>query len=450
MAEVITMPKLGLDMTEGTFVNWVKKEGDSVKAGDVIAEIESDKATIEIESTASGVLRKTLVEVGQVVPVGAPIAEVSAEGAESASTDVAKEGPATGRDKQTPNRPEQVPAPKPAPQPVAEPTVGSNGQAGQAEAAEHEESASQGEEFPGGVKASPIARRVAEERGIDLKQIKGTGPSGRITKSDVENFTPSAAPAAAPEGQAQAATAPAPAAPKPLVVPTGPGISAEPISRLRSRIAARMVESKTTVPHFYVTADIDMAPALALRKQINEGLPEDQKVSVNDLVIKAVALTLRQFPNLNSHYYGDKIVHHEHINIGIAVALDGGGLMNVVAKDADSTSISRMAQRNKQMIANARAGKVRPEEIEGSTFTVSNLGAYDVEHFVAIINPPEAGILAVGSAKEVPVVVNGEIKIGTRMKVTLSVDHRVSDGAEGAKFLQALKALLENPMRLLI
>jgi pyruvate dehydrogenase E2 component (dihydrolipoamide acetyltransferase) len=219
---------------------------------------------------------------------------------------------------------------------------------------------------------------------------------------------------------------------------------------MRARIAQRTTESKQQTPHFYLTAEVDMAPALALRKQINEGLPEAQKVTVNDLIVKAVALTLRKFPNLNSHFYGDKIVRHQRINIGIAVALEGGGLINVVAKDADSVSISRLAQRNKEMVANARAGKIKPEDVEGSTFTVSNLGLYDIEHFEAIINPPEAAILAVASARQVPVVVNGEITIGTRMKVSLSVDHRVSDGAEGAEFLKHLRELLEQPMRLLV
>src|SRR5258706_2710540 len=427
MPETIVMPKLGLDMTEGTFVNWVKKVGDPVKSGDVLAEIESDKATIEIESTASGVLTKTLVDVGAVVPVGAPIAEVSAEGAEAASEDVNKTGPAKA----------EVKEPAPA---------ASNGHGKEPAVAAPQAQPSTGEEFPGGVKASPIARRIADEKGIDLRQVQGTGPGGRIQKSDVEGFKPSQTPPAAP-APAVSAARPQPSA---QVAPTGPGITEEPVSRLRARIASRMTESKQTIPHFYVTTEIDMAPALALRKEINAGLPEEQKITVNDLVVKAVALTLRQFPNLNSHFYGDKIVHFEHINIGIAVALDGGGLMNVVAKDADITSISRMAQRNKQMIEGARAGKVKPDDIEGSTFTVSNLGAYQVENFSAIINPPEAGILAVSSAREIPVVVNGEIKIGTRMKCTISVDHRVSDGAEGARFMQALKGLLEAPMRLLI
>jgi pyruvate dehydrogenase E2 component (dihydrolipoamide acetyltransferase) len=309
-------------------------------------------------------------------------------------------------------------------------------------------STSVGEEFPAGAKASPLARRVAEEKGIDLRQVQGTGPGGRITKSDVEGFTPGAAPAAA--SAAPAATPVVTLATPSAKIPTGPGIKTEPVTKIRATIARRMVEAKQTVPHFYVTTEIDMAPAVALRKQINAGLPEDQKVSVNDMVVKAAALALRTFPNLNSHFYGDTIVRFEHINIGIAVALDNGGLMNVVSKDADITSISRIAQRNKQMIANARSGKVKPEDIEGSTFTVSNLGPFDVEHFLAIINPPEAAILAVASAKEVPVVVNGEIKIGTRMKCTLSVDHRISDGAEGARFMQEFKALLEAPLRLLI
>lgn len=424
MAETIMMPKLGLDMTEGTFVNWVKKVGDQVKAGDVIAEIEADKATIEIESSASGVLTKQLVKVGDAVAVGAPIAEIGTEGAEQSNKDV----PQRKVEAETEVKPKAETAP-------------SDGNKAVTPVKPVESSV--GDEFPAGAKASPIARRMAEEKGIDLRQVQGTGPGGRITKADVENFKPGAkpVPAGAPSGVQSW---------QPKPVPSGPGITVEPITKIRSIIAQRMTEAKQTVPHFYVTTEIDMGAAVVLRKQINEGLPEDQKISVNDLVVKAVALTLRQFPNLNSHYYGDKIVRHSYINIGIAVALDNGGLINVVAKDADVTSISRMAQRNKQMIANARAGKVRPEDIEGSTFTVSNLGPYDVEHFVAIINPPEAGILAVGSARQVPVVVNGELKIGTRMKCTLSVDHRISDGAEGAQFMQQLKLLLESPMRLLI
>ena len=415
MAETVTLPKLGFDMTEGTFLNWVKNIGDEIKAGDVIAEIESDKATIEVESTVSGVLLKTLVNAGQVVPVGAPIAMVGA-------ADEKPSAPAAAH--------------APAPKKAASAAPVTNG-AAVAPAPVSSPSPSVSNEFPGGVKASPIARKVAEEKGIDLRMVHGTGPGGRITKTDVEAFV-------APVVQPVPVRAPA-------GIPSGPGIVVELLSKLRQRIAARMVESKQTVPHFYVTTEIDVKDLLEMRKKvINASLPEDNKVTINDLVVKAVALTLRDFPNLNSHYYGDKVVRYKNINIGIAVALDGGGLMNVVAKDADKMSISQIAQKNKELVAAARSGKVRPEDIEGSTFTVSNLGAYDVENFSAIINPPEAAILAVGSAREVPVVINGEVKVGSRMKCTLSVDHRISDGAEGAKFMQALKNLLEKPMKLLL
>ncbi|MBL8147639.1 MAG: 2-oxo acid dehydrogenase subunit E2, partial [Anaerolineae bacterium] len=230
-----------------------------------------------------------------------------------------------------------------------------------------------------------------------------------------------------------------------------PDIEILEVTKMRSRIASRMLESKQQTPHFYVTAVVDVEALLALRAQINAALDDERKVSVNDLIVKAAALTLRQFPNLNSHFYGDKIVRYKRINVGIAVALPQGGLMNVVSKDADKTSISTIARQNKEMIARARDNKVRPDDIQGSTFTVSNLGAYDVDEFAAIINPPEAAILAVSTAAKVPVVkADGTLGVGSRMKLTVSVDHRVSDGAEGAQFLQALKKLLETPMQLLV
>jgi pyruvate dehydrogenase E2 component (dihydrolipoamide acetyltransferase) len=429
MSELVKLPELGSGITEGTFLNWVKQVGDAVKVGDVIAEIESDKATLEVESSVGGVILEQLVQPGQSVPINAPIAKVGAAAEAS------------------------MPAPSaPAPAPAASVSAPANGKPAAAPVA----STSVGEEYPNGVKASPVARAIAEQRGIDLRSVQGTGPGGRIVKADVENYAPAAAApvvAAAPTVQATPAVN---ATPMPVVfatrpVPSGEGITVEATPRIRERIAARMVESKTTIPHFYLTTEVDMAPALDLRKQINASLPDDAKVTVNDIVVKAVALTLRQFPNLNSHFYGDKIVRYTHINIGVAVALDGGGLINVVAKNADSMSISALAKRNKEMIVAVRASKgVKPDYIDGSTFTVSNLGAYEIEHFMAIINPPEAAILAVGSAKETPIVVNGEVKIANRMKITLSVDHRVSDGAEGAQYLQALKKLLEAPMRLLL
>lgn len=450
MSETITMPALGVDMQQGTFLNWLKQVGDEVKSGDVIAEIEADKATVEIQSPADGILMEKKVDPGESVYAGMELGRVGSPEelkGYAPMTDVSRQ-PELETEQAFQRAPTEeeiklatqtLPAVAP-PSPVAAPQDGN---------------------VPGGIKASPIARRMADERGIDLKLIAGTGPGGRITKSDVEKFQPTAVrPAAAPTTAsvpapaAPAAQAPAQApAPTPTVTrtaPSGPDITEEPLSRMRQRIAARTIESKTTIPHFYLTMEVDMAAALALRKQINASLPEEQKVTVNDIVVKAAALALRKFPNLNSHYYGDKLVRHGRINIGIAVSLEGGGLMNVVARDADSTSISRLAQRNKELITAARSGKIRLEDLEGATFTVSNLGPYNVEHFEAIISPPEAAILAVATAREVPVVVDGEIKVGNRMKLSLSVDHRVSDGVEGAEFLSYVRELLEQPMRLLV
>lgn len=418
MAEVVKMPMLGATMQEGTFVNWTKEVGQSVQTGEVIAEIEADKATIEIESPFSGVLVEKLVGAGDVVKVGMPLAHIE-----------------TANGGATPSQP--APAAQSEARPPAQPAPVA---AAPAEVDPH---------LPDGVRASPLARRIARERGIDLKALSGTGPGGRIVKADVERFTPAAA---QPVAESPSAPAPAktPVAAPARTLPSGEGIVHEPLSRMRQRIAARTLESKTTIPHFYLTGEIDMAAALALRKQINEGLPEDEKVTVNDLIVKAVALALRKFPNLNSHLYGETLVRYQYIHIGIAVALPEGGLVNVVARNADQVSISQLAKRNKLMFANVREGKIKPEDIEGATFTISNLGAYDVDHFQAIISPPEAAILAVGSIKQVPIVIDGALAIGTRMKVSLSADHRVSDGAEGALFLKAVRDLLENPMRLLL
>jgi pyruvate dehydrogenase E2 component (dihydrolipoamide acetyltransferase) len=422
MAEVVKMPMLGATMREGTFVNWTKDIGQRVQAGEVIAEVEADKATIEIESPFSGVLVEKLVSAGDVVSVGMPLAHI--ETANGGAAPAAKPAAIA----------ESAPS---APAAKLEPTAAS------ARAAASNAPAEFDPHLPDGVRASPLARRIARERGIDLHAVRGTGPGGRITKADVERFVPTAV--------QQAAEAPrAPAKAPERALPSGEGIAHEPVSRMRQRIAARTVESKTTIPHFYLTSEVDMAAALSLRKQINEGLADDEKVTVNDLIVKAVALALRKFPNLNSHFYGDTLVRYQYINVGIAVALPEGGLVNVVARNADQLSISQLAKRNKAMFASVREGKIKPEDIEGATFTVSNLGAYDVEHFQAIISPPEAAILAVGAVKQVPVVVNDEIRIGMRMKLSLSVDHRVSDGAEGALFLKALRELLENPMRLLV
>ncbi len=417
MAEFIVMPKLGFDMREAVLVSWLKGIGEQVTKGEVVAEIESDKATLELEALVSGTMLKQLEKEGSVVPVGAKMAIVGEAGEDISGLTSGDETQAAAQEEAPKVDAAAEPAPAPAAAPVMETAVSA--------------------EFPGGVKATPVARRLAEEKSVDLRRVKGSGPDGRVRRSDIEAYL-----AAPPAAQ--------PCAPMPVTaVPTGPETTEIPTSRLRQAIARRMTESKTSVPHFYVTSDIDMEPALALRKQINALLPEEQKVTVNDMVVKAAALALQEFPNLNAAFGGDKIVRHNRIHVGTAVAVEGG-LLTIVQKNTNLTPLAQIAADNRAMIGRARVGKVKPEDVEGSTFTVSNLGAFDVESFVAIINPPDAAILAVGSARQVPVVVNGQLAVGTRMKATISADHRVTDGAEAAQFMQALKAILENPLRLLL
>ncbi|HEX3051957.1 MAG TPA: dihydrolipoamide acetyltransferase family protein, partial [Aggregatilineaceae bacterium] len=432
MAENLTMPKLGFDMAEGTLISWKKQIGEMVNKGDVIADIETDKATIEIEAQTGGKLLEFLVQPGDVVPVGAAIAVVGAEG-ETASAP--KSAPAaTEGDTKHPEavaEAERGGQPGPTPPKTPEEVSGTKPPLPMQQGAE----VSGNGGFPSGLKASPIARRIAEEKGVDLSRVQGSGPGGRIVKKDVEDFPVEEAPAAPIQQPAARPTAQPAAAPMPAPslgeLPSGPDVEVIDISKLRRRIAQRMVESQQQVPHFYVTMDMDVSALMDLRKQLNATISDDNaKISVNDLIVKATALTLRQFPNLNTHYYGDKLVRHKRIHIGMAVALVGGGLMNVVAKDADKTSLGTMAVVNREMIARARDGKVKPDDVDGSTFTVSNLGPYDVDFFAAIINPPEAGIIAIGAAKKVPVVLeDGTLGVSMRMKATISVDHRVSDGA---------------------
>ncbi len=420
MAQEIIMPDVGSGVEEGILLNWTKQVGDSIASGDVIAEIETDKATVEVPVTVSGTILQLNGTPGQALRVGAVIGMVGAAGESAAPAPSAAPAAKT-------NGAAPAAASAPAPAPVEQEADGN---------------------LPDGIKASPVARKIAAERGIDLHAVPGTGPGGRIVKADVEGYTP-AAPAPVTVSAPAPAPAPAVAAPTFGKLPEGPDVEIIETSRMRSRIAARMVDAKQQTPHFYVTVEVDVEPLLAFRKQINAALDDAHKISVNDLVVKATALALRDFPNLNTHYYGDRLARHKRIHIGIAVALPNGGLINVVAKDADRMSLSAIAAANKEMIARARDNKVKPDDIQGSTFTVSNLGPYDVEHFLAIINPPEAGILAVGSAKKIPVVLpDGTLGVGNRMKITVSVDHRVSDGAEGAQFVQRIKTLLENPAAL--
>ena len=432
MADYIVMPKLGFDMREGVLNTWLKSVGDTVAKGDIVAEIESDKATLELESQVAGTLLHLLHEPGDVVPVGANMAIVGEQGEDVSSLISGNGSGASAGDTPAAESPAdaKVQAEESYPAARTEPPA-------------TETPATADESYPGGVKATPVARRLAEDKQINLLNVKGSGPDGRITKADVEAFVVAPQPATA-------SSAPPPTTAKSAApAEVGPESEAIALTRLRQAIGRRMVESKTTVPHFYVTTEIDMEKALELRKQINATLPDEAKVSVNDLIVKAAALAVRDFPNLNAELAGDQILRHKRVNVGSAVAIEGG-LTTIVQKDTDTSTLSKIARDNREMIARAREGKVKPEDVEGGTFTVSNLGVYDVDHFIAIINPPEAAILAIGSARQVPVVKDGQLAVGTRMKATISSDHRVTDGAEAAQYMQRLKELLENPMRLLV
>jgi pyruvate dehydrogenase E2 component (dihydrolipoyllysine-residue acetyltransferase) len=432
MATIVNMPKLGFDMAEGTLVRWVIQEGEPVAKGAVLAEIETDKATVEVESAYEGVVTKHLVQAGDIVPVNTPIAVISAPGEEVDYN--ALLGASVQPEKALETTPEPLVEAREVPKPSLP------GQAGDGH-------------LPEGVRASPLARRIAEERGVEIQNIPGSGPGGRITKKDVETYLEKV-PAQAIPATSKAATVPTPGGPPvspAIVMPVGapPEDRTIPLNKLRAIIGRRMVEAKQQVPHFYVTHEYDVAALMSLREQVNALLPEDNKTSVNDYLLKSVALALREFPNLNASLSGDKIVHHGAVNIGVAVAVDGG-LLTIVCRDADRKPVSQISYEVRLMAGRAREGKVRPEDIEGSTFSVSNLGMFDVEHFIAIINPPEAAILAVGSVREVPVISSGQVVPGLRMKATLSVDHRVSDGAEAARFLQALTKYIAEPLRLLV
>lgn len=417
MAEIVPMPKLGFDMAEGTLARKVKNTGDMVAKGEIIAEIETDKTTIELEAYIGGVVKGWVVDEGQTVPVGEPMLVIGDPGE---TVDVAA---LTGKAAATPPATSTSASTAAAPAP-ATPAV---------EAAPASK-----------VIASPVARNMAAAAQIDLARIPGTGPNGRIVKRDVTAFLK-----AAPAAITSAPAPKAPAAPAPTPVTVAPADEAVPLTKLRQTIARRMVQSTTTVPAIYLTIEVDMAAAMRLRKQVNALLPDDRKASVNDLVVKAVALALRQFPNINASFAEDKIIRRGAVNVGNAVALPTG-LLTVVVKDADRKPLAQIAADMKGMVARARDGKVQPADIEGSTFTISNLGMYDIEHFTAIINVPEAGILAVGAVKDVPVVKDGALTVGQCMKMTCAADHRVTDGAEVAQFLQATKKALEEPLRLLV
>ena len=432
MATQVVMPQMGYDMEQGTLVRWLKLEGDEVKRGEPLAEIETDKAVVEMEAHASGILRKTLATEGTTVPVGQMIGIIAAADEDISELEVAVVTPA----------PEAAPVEGSSPPPVTATAIEeaapvSAGQEVTAESAPAEGSAAPEVTAPAGdKKASPVARRLAKEKGIDLGQVTGTGPGGRITREDVLAF----------EAAGPPAETPTPPAPTPAVEVAPGRVN---LSRMRQAIARSTAQSKGGTPHFYVTSEIDMTAVMEMRRQLNDTL-ENARITVNDLVIRAAVLTLQKFPALNSFYKDDHLETHSYINIGIAIALEQGLIVPAIA-NCDSKSLVEIARASKDLAERAQQGHLRQEEYAGGTFSISNLGMFDVDSFSAIILPPQSAVLAVGSVKKVPVVAdNDQVVVRQRMKATISVDHRVSDGAEGARFLQELKRLLENPVSLVM
>lgn len=420
-ATIIRMPLLSDTMTEGVIAEWHKKVGDQVKSDDALADVETDKATMEVIGYADGTLLYVGVEKGQAAKVNDIIAIVGKEG-----TDVSaflKSG----------SKPKAVAAVAAVEKPQA------------AAAVESIQVVHIDSDSTSRLKASPLARKIAKDKGIDLAQVKGSAEGGRIVKKDIEGFTPSAVKAIV-DAPAEAKAAEVAAVP----VPQFTGVekyTEKPVSQMRKVIAKRLSESLFTAPHFYLTMSIDMDSAMQARTKINEFA--SVKISFNDIVLKAVAVALKQHPNVNSSWLGDKIRYNEHVNIGVAVAVEDGLLVPVV-RFADGKSLSQISAEVKDFALRAKTKKLQPQDWEGSTFTISNLGMFGIDEFTAIINPPDACILAVGGIQQVPVVKNGAVVPGNVMKVTLSCDHRVVDGATGSAFLQTLKALLEEPVRLLV
>lgn len=424
MAEVIEMPRLSDTMTEGVIAAWHKKVGDNVTAGDLLAEIETDKATMDFESPEDGVLLHIGIGEGKGIPVGSLLAVVGSKGEDVKEIIESYANKATGESESAPAEKESANTPPPPPvvvdAPVAEPVTTAP-------------PVSQGEVSADGKhKASPLARVMAKEKGIDLDLVNGSGDNGRIVKRDIENF------------KAPATTGSMPAIPQ---VAGQESFEEVGISQMRKTIARRLSESKFSAPHFYLTMEINMDAAVAARKSINEVAPV--KISFNDIIIRACAAALRKHPKVNSSWLGDRIRYNHHVHIGMAVAVDEGLLVPVI-RFADQKGLAAISQEAKTLAEKARNKKLQPSEWEGTTFTVSNLGMFGIEEFTAIINPPDACILAIGGIKQQPIVKDGQIVVGNTMKVTLSCDHRVVDGALGSAFLVTLKELLENPVRILI
>lgn len=419
----ITMPKMGFDMTEGLIVRWIKKVGDQVKKGEAIAEIETDKVTIEIESFVDGTITQIVTAEGERAQVGGVIAVT--DGVGSVATAAAPTAPAVAAAPAAPAAPV-------APAAQTAPAVAT-----------------------ADVKASPIAKRMAKEHGLDLARIAGSGPNGRVVRDDVTAAI--AAGGSTPVAPAAPVAPVAPAAPVAAAVVAAPlptaaaGATVVPLSNMRRTITRRLTQSKQTIPHFYVSMDIDMGETLQLRKQINAPLAKDQQVSINDMIVKACGVALRRFPNLNATFVEEGIQINPNVNVSIAVAVESG-LVAPVITDSDSRTLGSVALEAKRLIGLARDGKLGSDNLQGGTFTVSNLGMYGVTTFDAIITPPQCAILAVGAVRRVPVFKgdSNDVVAANICSMTLSADHRITDGAEAAQFMALIKQLLENPLTMLI
>ncbi|HMJ40395.1 MAG TPA: dihydrolipoamide acetyltransferase family protein [Verrucomicrobiae bacterium] len=427
----VNMPKLSDTMEEGTIVEWKKKTGDEVKTGDVLAEVESDKATFDLEAESDGVL-SILVEQGVPAKIGAPIARIGEASAGAPAAEKASPAPAKQKEVEVPpqvaeeQQPVEKAAPPPHPAPQAAPTSPASGEVtAPPEDGQH-------------VKASPLAKRLAAEMGVDIAALKGSGPEGRIVKEDV---------LAAAGGKTQSERRKPAAAPR----TAGPDVEVIDPSRMQATIARRMTEAKSTVPEFTVTVEARVDEAVKMRQQLKDSVPGAEKVTMTDMLVRACALALRKFPEVNTSWVDGRFQRKRAVNIGLAVAPSQGmGLLVPVVHDADLKDLVQISIESRQVIERARSGRPNEGDLSGATFSISNLGMYGVDEFVAIINPPEAAILAVGAIKDVPVVEEGRIVPGKVMRMTLSVDHRVFYGATAAQFMAEVRRLVENPVTLVV
>jgi pyruvate dehydrogenase E2 component (dihydrolipoyllysine-residue acetyltransferase) len=441
----VVMPKMGDTMEEGKILTWLKQEGDTVERGEALAEIETEKVNIEAEAFSAGVLRKILVPAGQTVPVGAPIA-LTGTADEPLPANVAAPTPSPAPTERAEQTATSGTSPASAGVGIRETSNMANGYSASGNGRSQAATATQ---TAGRVFISPIARRIASEHALDIGHIHGTGPGGRIIREDVEEAV---AQQKAPQAMPSMPVVPAQPAVPAVAAAAGEEVRAVPLSQMRKTIARRLQQSMQTAPHIYITSAIDATRLGELRASVNEyaaTLPQPVKVSINDLIVKGVATALARMPAVNVSFDGEQLLYKTRINVGVAVALEQGLIVPVV-RDADKRGVLEIAREAQRLIAAARGGKLKPEEFQGGTFSVSNLGMFDVESFTAVINPPESAILAVGAIVPTPVVRDGQVVVRDIMKVTLSADHRAVDGAVAARFLQELKRLLEQPLGMLV